>query len=322
MSLFEYTVDRGANPLKNLIKSMPRLAQVVMDKCVTCSDDQRDDPDYSITFDFSILSGPGDKEDPRTSEGPRFFAPSYMVQYEREGLLMHPLSQILLQWKWNTMGRPLFAINFLSYLAFVVLLSVFMIAERGKLRLFNPGAEDFQDDETDQLFRSRSGLSAGAPVLILIFICIHMIKEIYQIAIQKWRYLTHVTNYIEWCCYLCTLCFVSPYLARGNIFKGTMTMWPLASAVILLSYTTLILFLRRFYYVGIYISMLIEVTKTLFKVIIIFIPMLFAFNLTFFILLKEQVGISHDLSIKTTWHRPEKGAFRLSVGKPRPKISQ
>ena len=84
----------------------------------------------------------------------------------------------------------------------------------------------------------------------------------------------------------------------------------------------MILFLRRFYYVGIYISMLIEVTKTLFKVIIIFIPMLFAFNLTFFILLKEQVGISHDLSIKTTWHRPEKGAFRLSVGKPRPKISQ
>lgn len=249
---------------------MPRLAQVVMDKCVTCSDDQRDDPDYSITFDFSILSGPGDKEDPRTSEGPRFFAPSYMVQYEREGLLMHPLSQILLQWKWNTMGRPLFAINFLSYLAFVVLLSVFMIAERGKLRLFNPGAEDFQDDETDQLFRSRSGLSAGAPVLILIFICIHMIKEIYQIAIQKWRYLTHVTNYIEWCCYLCTICFVSPYLGRGNIFKGTMTMWPLASAVILLSYTTLILFLRRFYYVGIYISMLIEVTKTLFKVIISF----------------------------------------------------
>ena len=145
------------------------------------------------------------------------------------------------------MGRPLFWINFLSYLTFVVLLSLFLIAEREKLRLFYHVVI-----KSDELFKSRSAFSTGACFLIVIFICIHMIKELYQISIQKWRYLTHIANYVEWCCFLCTLCFLSPYLGRANIiFKGTKVMWPLGSIMILLSYTTLILFLRRFYHVGI-----------------------------------------------------------------------
>ncbi|KAJ7387700.1 Transient receptor putative cation channel sub A member 1 [Desmophyllum pertusum] len=119
-----------------------------------------------------------------------------------------------------------------------------------------------------------------------------MVKELYQITVQKWRYFTHFTNYIEWCCYISALFYVSSYLEGQNIFKRSMALWPLATTVILLSYTSLILFLRRFTYSGIYISMFIEVTKTLFKVLIIFTPIIFAFSLAFFLLLKEQVGLA------------------------------
>lgn len=98
-------VDRGVNLLKNLIKSMFRFVQVVMDKCVICFDDQWDDFDYFIIFDFSIFFGLGDKEDLRIFEGLCFFVFFYMVQYECEGFFMYLLLQIFFQWEWNIMGR-------------------------------------------------------------------------------------------------------------------------------------------------------------------------------------------------------------------------
>lgn len=286
--MFQHTVSRGANPMKNLIQSMPRLAKLVMDRCMTRSDHPRGDPEYSVTFDFSLLAYQG-KEDGGTCQGERFFGPATMVEWERERLLTHPLSQALLQWKWSTMGKPLFWLNFLTYIAFVSLVTIFAVTERMKQRLLPPGASN-ATDEDDKIFTFRTRFSTGVPIMIVIFICIHIIKELYQITVQKWRYFTHFTNYTEWCCYLTALCYVAPYLKGENIFQKTMALWPLATIVILLSYTTLILFLRRFAYFGIYISMFIEVTKTLFRVLNIFIPMIFAFSLAFFLLLKEQVG--------------------------------
>lgn len=269
--------------MKNLIKSMPRLAEVVMNKCVKYSDLPRDDPEYSVSFDFSLLAAPRDKEDPNTAGGPRFFGPSTMVEFERERLLMHPLSQALLQWKWITMGKPLYWLNFFTYFAFVALLTLFVVTERD--------LEILRDENGYQkVFRFRTKFSTGVPIMILIFIFLHMIKELYQITVQKWRYFTHLTNYTEWCCYITALCFVSPYIKGESIFRDSAAMWPLATIVILLSYTTLILFLRRFGNFGVYISMFLEVTRTLFKVLIIFIPVIFAFALSFFLLLKEQVS--------------------------------
>lgn len=276
--------------MKNLIQSMPRLAEMVMDRCVTKSVHPRGDPEYCVTFDFSLLACQGDKEDASTCQGGRFFGPATMVESERERLLMHPLSQALLQWKWVTMGKPLFWLNFLTYFAFVVLVTTFAVTEREKQRLLSPDASN-STEEDDKIFTWKTNFSTGTPVLIVIFICIHMVKELYQITVQKWRYFTHFTNYIEWCCYISALFYVSSYLEGQNIFKRSMALWPLATTVILLSYTSLILFLRRFTYSGIYISMFIEVTKTLFKVLIIFTPIIFAFSLAFFLLLKEQVGI-------------------------------
>ncbi|KAL9979953.1 hypothetical protein ACROYT_G008476 [Oculina patagonica] len=283
MSFFQYTVDSGASPMENLIQSMPKLAEMVMDRCVTYSDHPRGDPEYSVTFDFRLIADQGDKEDKRR----RFFAPATMVEFERESLLMHPLTQALLQWKWSTLGRPLFWLNFLTYFAFVLLVTTFAITERQKQRVLSPSALN-ATDEDDKIFRHKTTFSTGVPFLIVIFICIHMIKELYQISIQKWRYFTHFTNYIEWSCYITAFFYVVPYLEGRNIFSESMALWPLATIVIFLSYTSLILFLRGFAHFGIYISMFIEVTKSLFKVLVIFIPMIFAFSLAFFLLLKEQ----------------------------------
>ena len=268
---------------------MPRLAELVMDRCVTRSDHPRSHPEYSVTFNFSLLEHQGKEDGGSRRKGERFFGPATMVECERERLLTHPLSQALLQWKWSTLGKPLFWLNFLTYISFVTLLTIFVVTERMKQRLLSPYSSN-ATEEDDKIFKFRTTFSTGTPFVIVIFICIHMIKELYQITVQKWRYFTHFTNYTEWCCYFTALCYVAPYLRGENIFRKTMALWPLATTVILLSYTSLILFLRRFTYFGVYILMFIEVTKTLFRVLNIFIPMIFAFSLAFFLMLKEQVS--------------------------------
>ncbi|XP_068747164.1 transient receptor potential cation channel subfamily A member 1-like [Montipora capricornis] len=278
----------GINPMKGLIQTMPKLAGEVLDRCVTHSDLPRHHPDYFVEFDFSLLASCDiENEEDNKSHGDSFFGPAVMVEWEREDLLMHPLTQALLQWKWRTVGLPLFWINFLSYLAFVCLFTVFATTERGK-QLVHKANSAQSDQEDHKIFRYKNSFSTGTPVVIAIFIFIHMMRELYQIGVQRWRYLTHFTNFIEWTCYLSALCFVIPYFVERNVFSKSMALWPLASIVTLLSYISLVLFLRRFFYFGIYISMFFEVTRTFLRVVVVFTPIIFAFSMAFFLLLKEQ----------------------------------
>ena len=54
--ILQYRSDRGFNPMKSLIQTMPKVAEEVMNKCITFSDLPRRDPEYSVTFDFSLLA--------------------------------------------------------------------------------------------------------------------------------------------------------------------------------------------------------------------------------------------------------------------------
>ena len=271
--------------MKSLIQTMPKVAEEVMNKCITFSDLPRCDPEYSVTFDVSLLAPfDGDSEGTNKSRENRFFGPAVMVESEREDLLTHPLSQALLRWKWMKVGQPLFWCNFLTYLAFVCMFTDFTVTERKKQPVSSDqSANAFNED--DKMFT----ISTGTPVVIVIFICIHMLKEIYQMTIQQWRYFTHFTNLIDWCCYITALLYLTPYFLEKNIFAEGKALWPLACIAILLSYLSLVLFLRRFTYFGLYVSMFLEVTKTFFRVVFVFIPMVVSFSLVFFLLLKEQV---------------------------------
>ena len=281
--------DRGFNPMKSLIQTMPKVAEEVMNKCITFSDLPQCHPEYSVTFDVSLLAPFDDGSEGTSKSGEnRFFGPAVMVESECEGLLTHPLSQALLKWKWLTVGLPVFWCNFLTYLAFVFLFTAFTVTERQK-QLVHSEQSANASDEDDKLFRNRSTFSTGTPVLIVIFICIHMLKEIYQMTIQRWRYFTHFTNLIEWCSYITALLYLTPYFVEKNIFSESKALWPLASTVVLLSYLSLVLFLRRFTFFGLYVSMFFEVTKTFVRVVFVFTPMVVSFSLVFFLLMKEQV---------------------------------
>ena len=187
----------GLNPMRSLIQTMPKLAEEVMNRCVSLSYLPQHHPDYSEEFDFSLLAS-CDVENEDDSKSFSFFGPTVMVEWERETLLMHPLTQALLQWKWRTVGMPLFWINFL---AFVCPFTAFTATVKGK-QLIRAPSSTLPDEEDHKIFQKKDSFSVAIPVIIAIFIIIHMMKELYQITVQRWRYLIHFTNSVEWTYYL------------------------------------------------------------------------------------------------------------------------
>lgn len=313
----------GHSPMKILIEHSPEAAEVVMDHCVQRSRHIRNvtDPEYSVKYDFSLLD-PG-PEDPAFVRGKRFFGPTTMVKYGRKKLLRHPLTVKLLSHKWSVFGRVLYYLNFLSYLVFILLYSIFIIKERQGLRFvrskegtihvtyeYTPEEDDDNSDGTYETFNETvisyvpSKVFHGSSFFTQIFsyvvlgiaVC-HILKEILQLLIQRFKYFTDITNLLEWILYSTTIVFMIPYTMPDKWVDSTFKqskqktfMWINGLVSIFLCYVNLVLFLRRFRILGIYVTMYVEVTKTVLKVILVFSVFILGFTIVFFVLFKEQVS--------------------------------
>jgi hypothetical protein len=96
--------------------------------------------------------------------------------------------------------------------------------------------------------------------------------------------------------YATVVVFMIPYVAPDtwvDTYYGEINdpyiMWIIAVISIFLCYANFILFLRRFVTLGLYISMHMEVMRTVIKAMMVFAMYIFAFAVVFFILFKEQV---------------------------------
>ena len=312
----------GHTPMKLLIEYFPESAELLMDRCVKRSEmTGSNDPNFSVTYDFHLLDpGPDDKA---FVLGRRFFGPSTMVKHQRKKLLLHPLTQVLLNQKWSTFGRIIYYFNFLSYLVFVGLYSAFIIIERNKLNFTTTytyeveGQEcygdsyDFYYDENgtlvedyvpagcypvSEIYQGQTIFTKGFSYIVFAFAVIHLAKEILQIIIQRLRYFTEISNLLEWLLYGTAVAFMIPYIMPNDVtndlfeqMKDPYLLWIVGVTSIFLCYANLVLFLRRFRLFGIYVTMFVEVTKTVLKVLIVFFVFIIGFSIVFFILFKEQV---------------------------------
>ena len=273
------------------------------------------DPDYSVRYDFHLLD-PG-PDDPSSVKGRRFFAPAAMVKHGREQLLQHPLTTKLLEQKWSTFGKGLYYINFFSYILFVAVYSVFIIKERERLtfvasRMSEEVVEVYDDPYdpeyeweivenvttyvSDSIFENQTAFSRAFSYVVLANALLHIFKEICQLFVKRLEYFADVTNLLEWVLYVTTVIFVIPYTMpvawvneAFNQSKEKSFMWTNGLVSIFLCYVNLVLFLRRFRLLGIYVTMYVEVTKTMLKVMSVFSVFILGFTIVFFVLFKEQV---------------------------------
>ena len=292
--------------MKLLIEHFPESAELLMDRCVQRSNKKSsNDPNFSVTYDFHLLD-PG-PDDPAFVHGRRFFGPSIMVKHERKKLLLHPLTQVLLNQKWSTFGRFIHYFNFLTYLIFVALYSALLIIERKKLNIATLYEENGKEcynvtnwyhDENETLHENVEKICFRYPLIlsnelfpytVLVFTVAHLAKEIMQIIIQRFRYFTEISNLLEWLIYGSAFLFTNQHYALERPDSPFLL---LGVTSIFLCYANLVLFLRRLRLFGIYVTMFLEVTKTVIKVLLVFFVFIIGFAIVFYILFKDQVRYS------------------------------
>ena len=278
MEIMEHKDKKGLTPMKLLIKHFPESAQLVMDYCIDRSEiESSNDPNFTITCNLRLLD-PG-PTNTICQRGSRFFGPSTMVKHERKELLDHPLTQVLLNKKWSSFGRLVFYFNFMFYFVFVVTFTAFLI------RFMQNGDKGLGDFFMYPI------------VFLLIFV--QFTKEVIAILVQRFRYFTTLSNLTEWILYSTTLSFITLLLIvdlsislfdpekRHNLYPQFI--WVLGAISIFLCYANLVLVLRRLSLVGIYVTMFIEVTKSVLKVLLIFFVLFFGFSMVFYVLFKSEV---------------------------------
>ena len=272
--------------MERLIEHFPDAAHVVMDRSIQKSVSER-----SIKYDFTILDpGPDDQSGPN---GERFLGLSTMVQHKQQILLTHPLSRKLLLVKWRKFGWLIYGGNLVLYALFLIFLTIFVVTERKTVNFPDPKRKDDPEDDfdEDELFKEKTPFNRAVPSIVVIFAFVHLAKEIYQIFTQRFRYFTEWSNYLEWTLYITAFLFVLPYISDDTgIRKNYSIYWQMGTFSIFFAYVNLILMIEPLKFLGLYVTMFIEVMKTVISVLTLFIMFTLAFSMAFFILLQEQVS--------------------------------
>ena len=263
------------------------------------------DPDYSVTYDFKYLD-PGPQENVSSK---RFSAVEKMIKYKRERLLLHPLTLKFNERKWTTLGRFGFFINIFTYFTLLILLSIFIDEQREGALDFRAAnytgmpngsgkANEHLKPKPSDIYKKDSAFAESVPFIVMIFTTLHICKEFFQMYMQRWNYFKDTSSYLNWILYVSTTLFMAPYVTYlhdlDKRFSGVSDpryLWLHGVVAIFVCYTNMMLFLRRYRLFGTYISMSIEVTKTVFQVMVVFIFLVMGFALVFYILSKEQVSL-------------------------------
>ena len=275
--------------MERLIEHFPDAAHVVMDRSIQKSVSER-----SIKYDFTILDpGPDDQSGPN---GERFLGLSTMVQHKQQILLTHPLSRKLLLVKWRKFGWLIYGGNLVLYALFLIFLTIFVVTERETVNFPDPKKKDDPEDDfdEDELFKEKTPFNRAVPTIVVIFAFVHLAKEIYQIFTQRFRYFTEWSNYLEWTLYITAFLFVLPYISDDTGIRNDYSIyWQMGTFSIFFAYVNLILMIEPLKFLGLYVTMFIEVMKTVLSVLTLFIMFTLAFSMAFFILLQEQVSCSN-----------------------------
>ena len=131
-----------------------------------------------------------------------------------------------------------------------------------------------------------TAFSRVIPFLTVIICAFNIVKELFQVMIQRGRYFLKGNNYLEWTLYISTMVFMLDFLIDKDAITFNQK-WNAGAISVFLTWINLLLFLTRFPYFGVYVEMFVEVFGTVLRVLIVFGIFIVAFSLSFFSLLRE-----------------------------------
>ncbi|KAJ7386257.1 hypothetical protein OS493_010661 [Desmophyllum pertusum] len=242
--------SEGVSPMRRLIERFPQVAKLVLDKCIEHSPHLDTDPNYSITYDFSFVF-PKVGEDVDFNQE-RYCGAKCMLNLGREELLFHPLTREMTRMKWQRIGLTVFFLG-------AVYIRFSWICDESWLY--------------------------SQEILLILFCCVNLLLEAYQLYNERWTYFD-LTNFLEVSTYVTTLVTILP--PNGNIDDKQQGQFGIIA--LLLAFVAMLLQLQLLFCSGIYVTMLFEVLKSVFKVIVVFSMLILAYGLIFFLMLGDELS--------------------------------
>uniref|UniRef100_A0A7M5X847 Ion transport domain-containing protein n=2 Tax=Clytia hemisphaerica TaxID=252671 RepID=A0A7M5X847_9CNID len=314
LALRNKTIDEDkklTTPLRKLIKRMPDVAQFVFDRCINSPEDLPvDNPDYELVLNYEFIDDvyndwpcdivryeaeegqkKGDvftrKKIQRIMEQKKTHTFSYMVAYDREDLVSHPLIQASLNKKWQKFAAYLYYFKLLLYVCFLTSLTGYILVTAPLREPYR--SKDCTIVQENATWEMIVFVHYGKFAVIILAL-LHLLFEIVQMIGQLGDYL-QLDNLLEWIIYILAIAnviddfIVLPFLRNGLICG--MYQKSFGSLALFLSWLNFVLFMRKVPVFGIYIVMFLYVFKTFFKFFVVFIFFIATFAFAFFILLRD-----------------------------------
>ncbi|KAL9957509.1 hypothetical protein ACROYT_G039148 [Oculina patagonica] len=272
----------GVTPMRKLIERFPQVAKLVLDKCIEPSSHLDTDPNYSITYDFSVLyTKPGEDLDFNQT---KYCGLKTMLECGREELLFHPLTRELVRMKWRRIGLTVFFLGAILYAMFLAIFSLYLYCGHS----FMSNNSTIANEKAQHYYVlkiCRESWLYPKEILLILFCCVNLLLEAYQLYSERWMYFD-LTNLLEVSTYVTTLLTILP--ANGII--DDQRQWACGIIALLLAFVAMLLQLQLLVCSGIYVTMLFEVLKSVFKVIVVFSMLVIAYGLIFFLLLGDELS--------------------------------
>ncbi|CAG7726425.1 unnamed protein product [Allacma fusca] len=309
--------------MDTLIAKMPAVAKAVLDIGIKKSANEKpDSPAYFVEYNFKWLTHPGGFKGKDNKYLPIL---NEMVTYDRVGLLSHELTLKYLEMKWNAYGKFFQYTNLVFYLLFLSMVTIYTTHEEGRdfdffsrWKWFNepvnksegvgpscPGPELidislFEDDKLEtsySYYRSRHS-HVGLEIFYItcignaVLTCFNLFVEIISVYRYRIKYFENLDTWV-WiimnmsCFYATVVPLINIFVVAEDTEAVTELDNPSLAVAVFMGWFYLLLIMQRFDAVGLYVSMFLEILKTLFRVLIIFSVLIVAFAMAFYVLLSN-----------------------------------
>ncbi|XP_001493514.2 transient receptor potential cation channel subfamily A member 1 [Equus caballus] len=289
-------------PTIEMIEYLPECMKVLLDFCIIPSTEDKSCRDYHIEYNFRYLQCPLEFTKKVTPDQSIKYEPltalNTMVQHNRIELLNHPVCREYLLMKWMAYGFRAHLMNLGSYCLGLIPMTLLVVNIKPGMAFNSTGIINETSDHSEMLDTKNSYSIKVCMILVFLSSIFGYCKEVAQIFQQKKNYFLEFNNVLDWMIYTTSIIFVSP------LFVGipAHVQWQCGAIAIFFYWMNFLMYLQRFENCGIFIVMLEVIMKTLLRSTVVFIFLLLAFGLSFYVLLSVQDAFSSPpLSIMQTF---------------------
>ncbi|XP_021077932.1 transient receptor potential cation channel subfamily A member 1 isoform X1 [Mus pahari] len=293
-----FTHDSPSNrcPIMEMVEYLPECMKVLLDFCMIPSTEDKSCQDYHIEYNFKYLQCPLSMTKKVAPTQDVIYEPltilNVMVQHNRIELLNHPVCREYLLMKWCAYGFRAHMMNLGSYCLGLIPMTLLVVKIQPGMAFNSTGIIN----GTSSTHEERIDTLNSFPIkicMILVFLSsiFGYCKEVIQIFQQKRNYFLDYNNALEWVIYTTSIIFVLPLFLEIPAYMQ----WQCGAIAIFFYWMNFLLYLQRFENCGIFIVMLEVIFKTLLRSTGVFIFLLLAFSLSFYVLLNFQDAFSTPL---------------------------